>query len=305
MVAAFGLGARLGGARPRDRLLAQAGPGGRAAVGEAGLHAQADRPARVALEAARAAIEETAERIDAGEGAAVRSTSRARSPSTWRPRPATPPPTRRSRPTAATATRTTTWSRRSSATSGSPRIYEGTSEIMEMTIARDRWQQHLKTSGAYYRDAARSSRRCRRPPRWAPRAALALECLAEVLEACRVGRLTRNQHVLLRLGELSPTPSAQARWPAVPRAAAAGALPDKADTRFDAGRARRGQPGLRPGGGAQGRRGGLAVGGRRRARAQTWPPPCRWSGCGRAQAGLLADMNLVANALYRREAESS
>jgi alkylation response protein AidB-like acyl-CoA dehydrogenase len=25
-------------------------------------------------------------------------------------------------------------------------IYEGTSEIMEMTIARDRWQQHLKTS---------------------------------------------------------------------------------------------------------------------------------------------------------------
>ena len=33
-------------------------------------------------------------------------------------------------------------------------------------------------------------------------AALALECLAEVLEACRVGRLTRNQHVLLRLGEL-------------------------------------------------------------------------------------------------------
>ena len=26
-------------------------------------------------------------------------------------------------------------------------IYEGTSEIMEMTIARDRWQQHLKTRG--------------------------------------------------------------------------------------------------------------------------------------------------------------
>ena len=26
-------------------------------------------------------------------------------------------------------------------------IYEGTSEIMEMTIARDRWQQHLKTQG--------------------------------------------------------------------------------------------------------------------------------------------------------------
>src|SRR6185295_14041375 len=34
-------------------------------------------------------------------------------------------------------------------------IYEGTSEILELTIARDRWQHHLKTAGAYYRDAAR------------------------------------------------------------------------------------------------------------------------------------------------------
>src|SRR6516165_8525608 len=33
-------------------------------------------------------------------------------------------------------------------------IYEGTSEIMEMTIARDRWQQHLKTAGRYYLDRA-------------------------------------------------------------------------------------------------------------------------------------------------------
>ena len=33
-------------------------------------------------------------------------------------------------------------------------IYEGTSEIMEWTIARDRWQLHLKTRGAYYNDWA-------------------------------------------------------------------------------------------------------------------------------------------------------
>src|SRR5207344_753608 len=33
-------------------------------------------------------------------------------------------------------------------------IYEGTSEIMEMTIARDRWQQHLKTRGQHYHDRA-------------------------------------------------------------------------------------------------------------------------------------------------------
>src|SRR6266571_5972376 len=36
-------------------------------------------------------------------------------------------------------------------------IYEGTSEIMEMTIARDRWQEHLKSRGAYYHDAAREA----------------------------------------------------------------------------------------------------------------------------------------------------
>ena len=39
----------------------------------------------------------------------------------------------------------------------------------------------------------------------------ALECLAAVLEACRVGRLTRNQHVLLRLGELIAYAEARGR----------------------------------------------------------------------------------------------
>lgn len=83
-------------------------------------------------------------------------------------------------------------------------IYEGTSEIMEMTIARDRWQQHLKTSGAYYRDraAAMTTLHRNRVGVGADHAALALQALAAVLEACRVARLTRNQHVLLRLGEL-------------------------------------------------------------------------------------------------------
>ena len=37
-------------------------------------------------------------------------------------------------------------------------IYEGTSEIMEMTIARDRWQLHLKTRGQHYHDQARELR---------------------------------------------------------------------------------------------------------------------------------------------------
>ena len=34
-------------------------------------------------------------------------------------------------------------------------IYEGTSEIMEMTISRDRWQSHLKTRGQHYHERAR------------------------------------------------------------------------------------------------------------------------------------------------------
>ncbi len=83
-------------------------------------------------------------------------------------------------------------------------IYEGTSEIMEMTIARDRWQHHLKTGGAYYRDRAMelTSLHARRPEVGADHAALAAQALAAVLEACRLARLTRNQHVLFRLGEL-------------------------------------------------------------------------------------------------------
>ena len=84
-------------------------------------------------------------------------------------------------------------------------IYEGTSEIMEMTIARDRWQQHLKTNGSYYHDAATELEELHRrhPSVGADVAALAHHALAEVFEWARVGRLTRNQHVLFRLGELA------------------------------------------------------------------------------------------------------
>src|SRR4051812_32969266 len=78
------------------------------------------------------------------------------------------------------------------------RIYEGTSEIMEMTIARGRWQEHLKSSGQYYHAAAREVEALP----GGDSAALALRALAELLEQCRTQRLTRNQHVLLRLGAL-------------------------------------------------------------------------------------------------------
>jgi alkylation response protein AidB-like acyl-CoA dehydrogenase len=83
-------------------------------------------------------------------------------------------------------------------------IYEGTSEIMEWTIARDRWQLHLKSRGQYYHEwAARAdARHAESPNTGSGLAAAALRALAVLLERARVDRLTRNQHVLFRLGEL-------------------------------------------------------------------------------------------------------
>lgn len=80
-------------------------------------------------------------------------------------------------------------------------IYEGTSEIMEWTIARDRWQLHLKSRGAHYLDWA--ARLASLPAATgAPAAAIALRSIGALLERCRLDRLTRNQHILFRLGEL-------------------------------------------------------------------------------------------------------
>ena len=68
-------------------------------------------------------------------------------------------------------------------------IYEGTSEIMEMTISRDRWQLHLKTRGQHYHEQAREleALHARHPNVGADIAALALHALAEVMEKARVG----------------------------------------------------------------------------------------------------------------------
>ena len=203
MVGGVRPGRRLGGAAARHPLLAAAHPGRRAAEPEAGLHAQADRAERVRLEAARAYIEWVAERHRRRRAGPRR--PRARSPSILA--------TEAGNKAAEDAiqalggygytreymvekikrdVRITT-------------IYEGTSEIMEWTIARDRWQQHLKTRGAVLRRLGRAARAAsaRSRPNAAPAAAaLALRALAVILERCRLDRLTRNQHVLFRLGEL-------------------------------------------------------------------------------------------------------
>ena len=115
-------------------------------------------------------------------------------------------------------------------------IYEGTSEIMEMTIARDRWQQHLKTRGQHYLDQARAlmTLHATHPEVGAGAAALAAQSLGAVLEACRVGRLTRNQHVLFRLGELIAWTETAGTFARRAAATADGARFEKSLKRFDA-----------------------------------------------------------------------
>jgi alkylation response protein AidB-like acyl-CoA dehydrogenase len=61
---------------------------------------------------------------------------------------------------------------------------------------------------------------------------MGLHALAEVFEAARVGRLTRNQHVLLRLGQLAAIAEGAAALSRRAARAAAGELSAKASKRF-------------------------------------------------------------------------
>jgi len=190
-------------------------------------------------------------------------------------------------------------------------IYEGTSEIMEMTIARDRWQLHLKTRGQYYHQLAAETEALHSRHRdvGADVAALALHALAEVMEKCRTARLTRFQHILLRLGELIAY--AECAGALARRAArhAEGKLNEKANDRFDpAGLAALSrifareaalkvvEEGLR-----------LVVGGAGIAENEL---PAFENNLGlaavhRAQAGLISDMDYVADVLYGRVGKSA
>ncbi|HEY5386672.1 MAG TPA: acyl-CoA dehydrogenase, partial [Thermoleophilia bacterium] len=113
-------------------------------------------------------------------------------------------------------------------------IYEGTSEIMEMTIARDHWQQHLKTRGRYHHDEAAvlEALDARTPGVGAAIAALGLHALGDLLELARIGRLTRSQHVLFRLGELVAFAESAGAFARRAARAASGESNPKADDRF-------------------------------------------------------------------------
>src|SRR6202162_3295892 len=114
-------------------------------------------------------------------------------------------------------------------------IYEGTSEIMEMTIARDRWQLHIKTRGQHFHDQAKKfeALHASHADVGADSAALALHALAEVMEKARMHRLTRFQHILLRVGEWIAYAECAATLARRAALAAEGRLHEKANDRFD------------------------------------------------------------------------
>jgi alkylation response protein AidB-like acyl-CoA dehydrogenase len=185
-------------------------------------------------------------------------------------------------------------------------IYEGTSEIMEMTISRDRWQSHLKTRGQHYHDVGRSllALAAKKPGVGAGTAALAAHALAEVLERARAARLTRHQHILFRLGELIAQAEGAAAMCERAAKAADGALDPRSPSRY-----------------APDALAAMArVFAREAARKVAFEGLAHVAGAGgagddlaalesalqlreieRAQAGAIADMDRVADAIYGRD----
>ena len=185
-------------------------------------------------------------------------------------------------------------------------IYEGTSEIMEMTISRDRWQLHLKTRGQHYHELARKveALHAAHPNVGADVAALALHGLAEVMEKARAARLTRYQHILLRLGELIAYAESAATLARRAALKAEGRINEKANDRFDAtaqatisrifareAAMKVAQDGLKC---------VVGAGGVSDAELPAFEAALGLSAIHRSQAGLLADMDYVAEVLYGR-----
>jgi alkylation response protein AidB-like acyl-CoA dehydrogenase len=185
-------------------------------------------------------------------------------------------------------------------------IYEGTSEIMEMTISRDRWQLHLKTRGQHYHDKAKECEElhARHPDVGADVAALSLHALAEVMEKARIARLTRHQHILLRLGELIAYAECAASLSRRAALAADRNLNEKTNARFDAAALaalarifardaalKIAEEGLRWAGTAAGPND---------TELAAFEASLQMPALHRAQAGLLSDMDYIADVLYGR-----
>jgi alkylation response protein AidB-like acyl-CoA dehydrogenase len=188
-------------------------------------------------------------------------------------------------------------------------IYEGTSEIMEMTISRDRWQSHLKTRGQHYHDRAKELEglHAKHPNVGANFAALANHALAELLEKARVARLTRYQHILLRIGEWIAYAESAGCLARRAARAAEGKLNEKASRRFDVdalaaiSRVFAREAALKVA--EEGLRWVVGAGGVTDAEMPAFETSLQLTAVHRAQAGLISDMDFIADVLYSRAAK--
>ncbi len=306
MVAAFGLGAgwaALDRAIPYSTKRIQAGS---PLSEKQGYTHKLIVPHVARLEAARSYVEETAERIDAGEGSLNTEGAIAKYMATEAGNQAADASIQ------ALGGYGYTHEYMVEKISRDVRIttiYEGTSEIMEMTISRDRWQFHLKTRGQHYHEKAREleALHARHPNVGADIAALAHHALAELLEKARVARLTRHQHILFRIGEWIAY--AESAGSLARRAArtAEGKVHEKSNRRFDA-------PALAALSRIFGREAALKVtkeglrwvcgaGGVSATDMPAFETSLQMPAIHRAQAGLLSDMDTVADVLYARVAK--
>jgi len=201
MVAAFGLGGGWSALERAIRYAQQRVVGGSPLMRKQGFTHKLLVPNAVRLEAARAYIEWTAERIDGGEPDLATEGAIAKYLATEAGNRAAEDAIQALGGNGYTREYMVEKIKRDVRIT---LIYEGTSEILEWTTARDRWQLHLKSRGAHYLDWAQRAERlhAEHPEVGAANASLALRTLAAVLERCRVDKLTRHQHVLFRLGEL-------------------------------------------------------------------------------------------------------
>ena len=306
MVAAFGLGAgwaALDRAIPYSTKRIQAG----APLSEKqGYTHKLIVPNVARLEAARSYIEETAERIDAGEGSLNTEGAIAKYMATEAGNLAADASIQALGGYGYTHEYMVEKIKRDVRITT---IYEGTSEIMEMTIARDRWQLHLKTRGQHYHEQAQNFEKLHasQPKVGADYAALALHALAEVMEKARVARLTRFQHILLRLGELIAY--AECAGSLARRAAlmADNKLNEKANRRFDANalaaisRIFAREAALKVG--EEGVRWIIGAGGVSNTDLSAFETTLGLPAIHQAQAGLISDMDYVADVLYNRVAK--
>ena len=306
MVAAFGLGAgwaALDRAIPYSTKRIQAG----APLSEKqGYTHKLIVPNVARLEASRAYIEETADRIDAGEGSLNTEGAIAKYMATEAGNQAAEASIQALGGYGYTHEYMVEKIKRDVRITT---IYEGTSEIMEMTISRDRWQSHLKTRGQYYHEEARKLEALhgQHPEVGANVAALSLHALAEVMEKARIGRLTRYQHILLRLGELIAY--AECAGSLSRRAAfmAEKKLNEKTNQRFDAaalaalGRIFAREAALKVA--EEGLRWIVGASAINESEIAAFEQNLGLPAVHRAQAGLISDMDYVADVLYGRVAK--